>query len=40
VRLAYHGLLDALNLARGRHLGLQLRLTGWGGLCVRVCCLP
>jgi hypothetical protein len=40
VRLARHGLLDALDLARGRDLGLQLRLTSRGGLCVRVCCLP
>jgi hypothetical protein len=40
VCLARHGLLDTLDLTRGRDLGLQLRLTSRGSLCVRVCHLP
>jgi hypothetical protein len=40
LHLAHHDLLDALDLSRIRDLGLQLRLMGYGSLCVRVRRLP
>jgi hypothetical protein len=40
LRLARHGLFDALDLLRSLDLGLQLRLTGRRGFCVHIGCFP